>query len=51
MSEQEGYAKLGAEINFIIINNKLKFEVNTKAIDKSGLKVRSQLLKLALIVD
>lgn len=49
ISEKEGYAALGAAINFVIVNSKLKFEANVKAINAAGLKVSSQLLKLAII--
>jgi hypothetical protein len=51
ISEEEGYASLGTAINFVVINNKLKFESNIKAIDEAGLKASSELLKLAIIVD
>lgn len=51
ISEKENYAKQGACINFVIINKKLKFEVNIKAIDNAGLKISSQLLKLAIIIE
>lgn len=51
ISEKEGYAARGTDINFIVIDNKLKFEANPKAINASGLKASSQLLKLAIIVD
>ncbi|MDO9186266.1 MAG: YfiR family protein [Bacteroidia bacterium] len=51
ISEQEGYAKQGTAINFIVINAKLKFEANTKALKSAGLTASSQLLKLAVIVE
>jgi hypothetical protein len=51
ISEQEGYAKQGTAINFIIVDSKLKFEANTKAIISAGLIASSQLLKLAVIVE
>ncbi len=51
ISEKQGYASKGAGINFVIIDNKLKFEANTKAINTAGLKVSAQLLKLAIIVN
>jgi len=50
VSEQDGYAGLGTAINFVIINSKLKFEANQKAINAAGLTASSQLLKLAIIV-
>jgi hypothetical protein len=51
ISEEPGYAKQGTAFNFVIINNKLKFEADLKAIYSAGLKAGSQLLKLAIIVD
>jgi hypothetical protein len=51
VGEREGYATRGVAFNFVIVNDKLKFEANLKAIDLAGLKVSSQLLKLAIIVD
>ncbi len=51
ISEEPGFARLGTAFNFVIINDKLKFEVNLKTIFTAGLKASSQLLKLAIIVD
>lgn len=51
ISEQPGYAEQGTAFNFIIINNRLKFEANLNAISSAGLKAGSQLLKLAKIVE
>ena len=51
VSEEDGFGKQGTAFNFVIINDKLKFEANLKAIDEAGLKASSQLLKLAIIVN
>ncbi|MCW3127457.1 MAG: putative transrane protein [Bacteroidetes bacterium] len=51
ISEKAGYAKKGTGINFIEVDNNLKFEANAKGISAAGLKASSQLLKLAIIVD
>jgi hypothetical protein len=51
ISEEPGFAKLGTALNFVLANDKLKFEANLGVIYISGLKVSSQLLKLAIIVD
>ena len=51
ISEKPGYAKKGAGINFIEVDDKLRFEVNTKRISSAGLKASSQLLKLAVIIE
>ncbi len=51
ISEQPGFAEAGTAFNFVVINNRLKFEANLKAISSAGLKAGSQLLKLAIIVE
>jgi hypothetical protein len=51
ISEQPGFAEAGTAFNFVVVNNRLKFEANLKAISSAGLKAGSQLLKLAIIVD
>jgi hypothetical protein len=51
VSEKNGSAAQGACINFVVVNDKLKFETNLTALNSTGLKVSSQLLKLAIIVN
>jgi len=51
VSEDVGFARQGVALNFVINNDKLKFEVNLKSLYDAGLKASSQLLKLAVIVD
>lgn len=51
ITEQIGYGAKGAHINFLISENKLKFEVNLNAAKRSGLKCSSQLLGHAIIID
>jgi hypothetical protein len=51
ISEEPGYAEQGTAFNFVIQNDKLKFEANLKAINLAGLRAGSQLLKLAKIVE
>jgi hypothetical protein len=51
VTERNGYGKKGAHMNFIIVENKLKFEVNLKAINKSGIGISSFLLQHAIIVQ
>jgi hypothetical protein len=50
VSERNGAAQEGVAFNFILIEHKLKFEANTKAINTAGLKASSELLKLAVIM-
>ena len=51
ISEEPGFAKEGTAFNFVVLNDKLKFQVNLNALYSAGLKAGSQLLKLAIVVD
>jgi hypothetical protein len=51
VSEEDGYARQGTAFNFVIVNDKVKFESNINVINAAGLKASSQLLKLAILVD
>lgn len=51
VGEKEEFAQNGAGINFVIVDKKLKFEVNKKSLDEAGLKISAQLLKLAIIIN
>jgi hypothetical protein len=50
ITEKEGLVKKGGVINFITVDGKLRFELNQAALDKTGLKVSTQLLSLAIVV-
>lgn len=50
VGEFEGFAKRGGMINFIIVDNRIAFEINIDAARRAGLSISSQLLKLAEIV-
>ena len=49
VGDTKGLVQSGVIINFLIIENKIRFEINTDAAQRAGLKIRSQLLKLAKI--
>ena len=51
ISEVNGAANAGVHINFFIENNKLRFEVNERAVAESGLTMSYLLLKSARIVN
>jgi hypothetical protein len=51
VSEEAGGAHAGAIFNFVVVGDKLKFEVNIKALAASDLRVSSQLLRLAILVN
>ncbi|TAH20760.1 MAG: YfiR family protein [Cytophagales bacterium] len=48
ITESEDGGKRGAGINFITVDEKLKFELNKTALEESGLKVSNELVKLAI---
>ncbi len=50
ISEMERFTQVGGMINFIIVENKVQFEINPEAAQQNRLKISSQLLKLARIV-
>lgn len=51
ISEKEGYGKQGTAINFVKLNENLKFEINIKTLKSLGLKASAQFLELALIIN
>lgn len=50
VGDTQGFAQRGAMINFFVENGKIRFEINPEASQRAGLKISSQLLKLARIV-
>ncbi|MBI4548186.1 MAG: YfiR family protein [Ignavibacteriae bacterium] len=51
VSEVEHFAHIGGMINLVVEENKVRFEINVEAAEREGLKISSQLLKLARIVS
>jgi len=51
VGETRDFARQGGMINFIMKNNKIRFEINPSVVKASSLKISSQLLKLAVIVE
>lgn len=51
ISDSKGFANEGVAINFVVVEGKIKFEINSNAINQAGLQVSSQLLKLAILVE
>lgn len=45
------YARKGAGINFVLVGGKLKYEINSKAIEKRGMKISSDLKGLGILVE
>ncbi|MDB5013653.1 MAG: putative transrane protein [Daejeonella sp.] len=50
ISERTADFDQGSHINFLISENRLKFEVNLKTVSSSGLKISSQLLQHAMVI-
>jgi hypothetical protein len=50
VTEKEGLARKGADISFFIKDEKLKFEINKGVIENKGLKIATELLKLAVVI-
>jgi len=50
ISEIERFGQMGGIINFITVEDKVQFEINSEQAQQHHLKISSQLLKLARIV-
>lgn len=51
VGDTEGFAEKKVHINFFLSGNKIKFEINEKAVHESGLVMSYRLLNLAKIVN
>lgn len=49
VGETEDFTRYGGMIKFMIVENKVRFEINVESIDQAGLKISSKILKLAKI--
>lgn len=47
ISDVPGFARSGGMIGLVVVDNKVRFEINLSAVNKSQLKISSQLLSLA----
>jgi len=50
VSGSDGFGRRGVAINFVLVNGKLKFEINTQALSVARLDMSSQLLKLGILL-
>jgi hypothetical protein len=51
ITEAPNLASKGAAINFKVVDNKIRFELNQSALKNSGLKISSQLVELSIPVN
>jgi len=47
VGDTSGFIETGGAISFFLEENKIRFNINLESVEKSGLKIRSQLLRLA----
>ncbi len=50
IGDMKSFASAGGIINFVIVDNRVSFEINVDAAERAKLKISSQILKLAKIV-
>ena len=50
ITDKSGLGEQGSSINFKLVDNKLKFELNQKAIEASNLKVSGALSSMAILI-
>ena len=50
VTEEAGLAQKGSDINFIVKDGKLAFELNQASVNKQGLKVSMELTRLAILI-
>lgn len=50
VSETEKFAQRGGIINFIVVNDTVKFEINLEAAENAGLKISSKLSRVARVI-
>jgi len=50
VGDTEGFSERGIDINLLVFENKVKFQINKQCLDAKGFKVSSELLDLATIV-
>ena len=51
VGESDGFAARGGSINFYLEEDRIRFEVNREAAERSGLRLSSRLLRLARLVS
>jgi hypothetical protein len=51
VSDIPGFMERGGMISLIVLNNRVRFAVNLEAVEKSGLSLSSELLKVAVKVE
>lgn len=50
VGDTEGFAERGTDINLLVVENRVKFEINKQCLNAKGFKASSELLDLATLV-
>ncbi len=50
VAESRNFCQSGGIVNFILVKNKVRFEINVDAAKRTGMKISSKLLKLSKII-
>ncbi len=50
VGDTEGFARMGGVINFVLDNNRVRFEINLKAAERGRLKLSARLLTVAKLI-
>ncbi len=50
VAESSNFCQSGGIVNFILVKNKVRFEINVDAAKRTGMKISSKLLKLSKII-
>jgi hypothetical protein len=50
VGDTKGFARMGGMINFVLEDNRVRFEVNQTAAEQTGLRISSKLLSVAVLV-
>ena len=51
VTEKEGMAKVGSNINFLIVDHKIRFELNERTLKERGLKPSPELHSTGILVE
>jgi hypothetical protein len=51
VSNNMDFARNGGGINFVLVNGKLKYEINCKAIEKRGMKISSNVKGMGIVLE
>lgn len=51
VTDIDGFAERGALINFVVVDNKIRFRINRQSMESSPIKLSSELLDLSIMVD